>query len=447
MSRLTAKLKAEILARPTLTVLSGATEKTRKDFDSLAKSSETRILDIPDVFEGQKVWKDFLSPIRNQGQCGSCWAFASTSTLADRFNIQSKGKLHIELSPTKLVLCDFQGKEFDVVHPELDPSSIAKISKDSINSGACHGNTMYDAWRYLFLFGSVSDECLPYDKTLGKDLKFNSLSKFDKDDELPFCSSLLGPIGDLCVNFSVDVFTGNEIAKPARFYRCYHIYSVAGVEKDGGSEKNIRHEIFSWGPVTTGMEVYPDFYSFDPKKDIYDHDPTPNDKPVGGHAIALVGWGERDGKKYWIVRNSWGKDWGLDGFFYMARGKNVCKIEENIVVGIPDFFYPTGYLLPSPDKLIWNEQPKFVEERKQLETDLTITGGGIDPRTGYTRRIEVSMPWLDLDPPINMNELPDWNTFVAGRIGRKGGRRWLVYLASSVVIVVFIMFLRRSLKK
>ena len=66
---------------------------------------------------------------------------------------------------------------------------------------------------------------------------------------------------------------------------------------------------------------------------------------VGGHAVEIVGWGEDNGHKYWWIKNSWGKDWGVDGYFKMDRGNNNCKVEENIVTGVPDFFYPLSYRL------------------------------------------------------------------------------------------------------
>ena len=45
-----------------------------------------------------------------------------------------------------------------------------------------------------------------------------------------------------------------------------------------------------------------------------------------------------------------------------------------------------------------------------------ISGGGIDPLTGYSRRNLIVRPWLDFKRPVPLDELPDWNTFVAGEI-------------------------------
>lgn len=56
------------------------------------------------------------------------------------------------------------------------------------------------------------------------------------------------------------------------------------------------------------------------------------------HAVVIVGWGITNDTNipYWIVRNSWGTDWGLNGNFYLTRGINKCGIEA----GSPAYVIP-----------------------------------------------------------------------------------------------------------
>ena len=50
------------------------------------------------------------------------------------------------------------------------------------------------------------------------------------------------------------------------------------------------------------------------------------------HAVIAVGWGEeRDGTKYWWIKNSWGKSFGIDGYFKMLRGVDDLAIESMAV--------------------------------------------------------------------------------------------------------------------
>jgi hypothetical protein len=406
------KLQAAIAARPTLTLLRDSSEKAKVEFDTMPKSTIGRDFPVPESFDGRLVWKGLITPVRDQGHCGSCWAFASTSTLADRFNVQSVGQMHVELSPAKLILCDFKGAEWDIKHPEIQVGLTSKVNAFNLGASACQGNTLYDAWRYLFTLGTTTEECIPYDQSVKSEVSFNSVSEFTKDDHLPFCTIISGPVGDMCADVAENKITSDEYGTPARFYRCIHFYSIAGTPKDGGNEFYIRHNIYAWGPVSTGMVVYPDFYAFDPKTEIYEWNGRGD--PIGGHAIEIVGWGEEKGKKYWIIKNSWGTKWGRDGYFYMARGTNTCQIEDNIVTGVPDFFYPVDYDLDNPSNFVWAENKTAVKERREIETELTLTSGGIDPTTGYTRRAMIEKPWLDYERPIMLSHLPNWDTFIAG---------------------------------
>ena len=58
----------------------------------------------PTNFDGRKRFYGCIGSIRNQGQCGSCWAFGATSALADRLCIYSM--IDVILSPQQLVSCD-----------------------------------------------------------------------------------------------------------------------------------------------------------------------------------------------------------------------------------------------------------------------------------------------------------------------------------------------------
>ncbi|CAF1031161.1 unnamed protein product [Adineta ricciae] len=62
---------------------------------------------------------------------------------------------------------------------------------------------------------------------------------------------------------------------------------------------------------------------------IYDV-PSCTEGPID-YVVQIVGYGVEANKPYWICKHSWGKNWGENGFFRIARGKNMCRIAENVV--------------------------------------------------------------------------------------------------------------------
>lgn len=76
-------------------------------------------------------------------------------------------------------------------------------------------------------------------------------------------------------------------------------------------DQNAVKEALMKGPLMTSMVVYEDFIFY--KSGVYKHS---TGSQLGGHAITLMGWD--DANKAWIVRNSWGEDWGEKGYFRIA---------------------------------------------------------------------------------------------------------------------------------
>ena len=73
----------------------------------------------------------------------------------------------------------------------------------------------------------------------------------------------------------------------------------------------MKKEIFARGPISCGMHVTDKFYN-DYKQGIWS-EKVIFDMP--NHVISVVGWGVENDVEYWIVRNSWGTQWGENGFF------------------------------------------------------------------------------------------------------------------------------------
>ena len=93
----------------------------------------------------------------------------------------------------------------------------------------------------------------------------------------------------------------------------------------------IQTEIIAHGSVTAGMVVAEDFMHYKGGVYKYDHGDL-----IGGHAVKIVGWGKDAATKvdFWIVENSWGPEWGENGFFKIKFGENL--IDSNSFFALPD---------------------------------------------------------------------------------------------------------------
>jgi len=109
-------------------------------------------------------------------------------------------------------------------------------------------------------------------------------------------------------------------------------YLVYNVEEFGpvSGEDDMLQEIYQRGPIACGISVpaalenYTDGIFVD----------TTGDMDIT-HEISVVGFGVENGVKYWLVRNSWGSHWGIQGFFKVIRGVNNIAIESDCAWATP----------------------------------------------------------------------------------------------------------------
>lgn len=93
------------------------------------------------------------------------------------------------------------------------------------------------------------------------------------------------------------------LAKPQKIEKYYRIYNP---------EEGMTALINGNAPILYCIAVYPSFYNVDRSTGIV-HDVQPYESILGYHAMVAVGWDTINGRKYWIVHNSWSTNWGKNG--------------------------------------------------------------------------------------------------------------------------------------
>ncbi|XP_069977054.1 dipeptidyl peptidase 1-like [Penaeus vannamei] len=228
---------------------------------------KARVSFLPENFD----WRDvegvnYVSDVRDQASCGSCYVFASMAQLEARLRMATRNQRQDVFSTQDAVSC-------------------------SVLSQGCMGGFAYlIAGRYAMDQGVVAEECNPYTA-----------------------------LDDPC----------DTDASCARTY--VSEYEYVGGYYGACNEELMLQALVEKGPLPVGYMVYDDFRNYE--GGIYHHTGFKNDfNPLEAtsHAVLLVGYGvdSTTGEKYWTCKNSWGADWGEDGFFRIRRGTNECSIES-----------------------------------------------------------------------------------------------------------------------
>jgi cathepsin B len=155
---------------------------------------------IPDEWDAGNAFPGCLGAIRDQDQCGSCWAFSSAEAASDRLCIAKQGAEYVTLSPQYMVSC-------------------------AADQNACDGGTLPNSWTFLNTSGTVTDACVPY--TSGAEAI------------VPDCPYT-------CVD--------GTALDPVRTKTAYTV---------SRNPQTIQNEMMKNGPVQVGFNVYKDFYAYE----------------------------------------------------------------------------------------------------------------------------------------------------------------------------------------
>jgi C1A family cysteine protease len=215
--------------------------------------AEPPLVGAPPSLDWRSNGGNFVTPVRNQGGCGSCWAFAATAALESlTLRVNNTPGVDLNLSEQVLVSCGSSGGH---------------------DAGSCSGGYVYPSYAsdYIRDTGLPLETCYPYTATDGS-------------------------CGSACGTYQTAT---------------YRIAGYAYVTTTSPTVSAIRDALVSYGPLATTMDVYEDFYSY--TNGVYSYATGVYE---GGHAVLIVGY--NDAGQYFIVKNSWGANWGESGYFKIA---------------------------------------------------------------------------------------------------------------------------------
>ncbi|MBN1859821.1 MAG: PKD domain-containing protein [Candidatus Thermoplasmatota archaeon] len=233
--------------------------------------------DLPEEFNWRDIdGVDWTTYAKEQGNCGSCWDFAAMGALESRIKISENCSL---------------------LQPDLSEQYVLSCLPAAANNygQGCLGGTPYGAYYYIlnttsegnYVNGIIPESCFPYQAS-------HTISCDEKcDDWMDHLIPLTG---------------------------CNLTFLGLGYATKENTDI-LKTILYEEGPIAVALNVTSEFinyWSLHHNPDSYfpdTHEPWGNRL---NHIVVLVGWKDDPAIAnggYWIVKNSWGTEWGYDGFF------------------------------------------------------------------------------------------------------------------------------------
>merc|ERR1712194_162884 len=240
------------------------------ELDAHNGNQDIHVSDLPASLD----WRDkkVVTAPKNQGGCGSCWAFSTAETLESQIAIKT-GKL-VTFSPQEYVSC--------MPNPQ-----------HCGGTGGCQGATQILGFQYAIKAGITTEDSYPYQGSTGTcdPSKIKPVAKITGYVKLPSnnYTALMNAV------VSQGPIAISAAAEP------WQLYSGGVYNGDCGTEVDHAIQLVGYGT-----------------------------QPKSGRAL-LGGGGGGGGGDYWLVRNSWGASWGEKGYIRIQRlgeGKEPCAQDK-----------------------------------------------------------------------------------------------------------------------
>jgi hypothetical protein len=280
------------------------------NYDVLSKifaTDELKPIDWSSV--NNPVGRRLVSPVRNQQQCGNCWAMSSTDTLADRIIIKSA----------------LAGKKVGSGSLKLQPAVTTQCTIETADKG-CDGGSAYYAGKYFEISGCpeirenmttwnqiCSDGCTSLPSCADIEKKISGKIWKAKTDSTVSTLASGKPDGSVDSETTIinlkkalangpiigQMFIANDFAYDIETCKVWS--KTNGIYINGSYNQELDQMYSGKNPSVSGVKW----------GDIMLEDGSPS-----SHAVEVVGWGKDPTYgPYWIVKNSWGTNWSDEGYF------------------------------------------------------------------------------------------------------------------------------------
>ena len=281
---------------------------------------------VADAVTVDLVKEGFMGPVKQQGSCGSCWAFAANSAL-EGYVAKKNNAAPVRMSEQHLVDCTLTNNSYN-----------ESLFGKTYGLWGCNGGWMSYAWWFQKEQGVMMDSDYPYTSgRTGRETQCAHDATKTKGKVTQW-GQIRNSIDDVKTKLKTHPMTIAIDAGDGVF----QFYKNGVIAKDAGCGTGLNHAV-----VLVGYTDEDDGSTPAPQPDpTPDPSPSPTPDPAVGECEVYKWWhtckdssnGRRLQKdangyhNYWKIQNSWGTNWGDQGFvlFEIAEGAGVCGMNSYI---------------------------------------------------------------------------------------------------------------------